>query len=159
MADVSIYVALITGATGAVGAAIPQIATVLRDSRQAKRDRSDRSVNARQEACVALLRAAADLRTRVANATMYQGDEMLARLAEIRSCAAAVEVRAASVGYLDKTLAEPAADAASAATRLAAAAVQTTDMDLHAMPEGPDLTLFDQRVEDFRAKSLAIAGQ
>ena len=63
--DVSIYVALITGGAGALGAATPQLATVLRDSRQAGRDRRERGVNARRQAYVELLGAAADLRTRV----------------------------------------------------------------------------------------------
>ena len=88
---------------------------------------------------------------------MYHGDEMLARLAEIRSCAAAVEVRAAASAISTRHWLT-AADLASAATALAAAAVQTTDMDLHAMPEGPDLTLFDQRVEDFPSEVTGHCG-
>lgn len=160
MTDVSIYVALITGGAGAIGAAMPQIATVVRDGRQAKLDRRERGVSTRQQACIELLRAAADLRTRVANAAMYHGDEMLARLAEIRNCAAAVEVQAASVGLLAReTLAEPAAELASAATELAAAAVQGTDMDLNQMPEDPDFATFDERVDLFRIKALATADE
>jgi hypothetical protein len=156
--DVSIYVALITGGAGAIGAAMPQLATMARDSRQAGRDRHERGVNARRQACVELLRAASDLRTRVANAAMYHGDEMPARLADIRSCAAAVQVQAASVGFLAReTLAEPAERLASAAADLAAAAVQSTDMSLNQMPSRPDFTAFDQSVDTFR--STAIAGE
>jgi hypothetical protein len=152
--DVSIYVALITGATGAVGAATPQIATVFRDNRQAKQDRKERGVNARQQACIDLLRAASDLRTRVANAAMYFGDEMLTRLADIRACAAAVQVQAASVGFLaGDTLGAPAERLASAATELATAAIQSTDMNLKQMPSSPDFTAFDQGVEEFRRKA------
>jgi hypothetical protein len=152
--DVSIYVALITGATGAIGAATPQIATAFRDGRQAKLDRKERGVDARRQACIDLFRAASDLRTRVANAAMYFGDEMPTRLSDIRACAAAVQVQAASVGFLaGDTLGPSAQRLASAANELATAAIQGTDMNLKQMPSSPDFTAFDQSVEEFRLRA------
>jgi hypothetical protein len=155
--DVSIYVALITGGAGAIGAATPQLATVFRDNRQASRDRQERGVSARQQAYVELLGAAADLRTRVANTAMYSS-ETLVRLAEIRGCAADAQVRAAKVAFLADELAEPAGALASAATDLAAAAVQNTDMTTNVM-RSPDFTSFDEAVDEFKLKATGNAGK
>ncbi len=158
MTDVSIYVALITGATGAIGAATPQIATVWRDSHQARLDRQERGENARQQAYVELLGAAADLRTRVANTAMYVGSEMPTRLTEIRSSAADVQVRAAKVAFLATDLAGPAQTLGSAATELAAAAIENTDMANNVMPS-PDFASFNAAVEAFRNTAIARAGE
>jgi hypothetical protein len=155
MTDVPIYVALITGLTGAIGAATPQIATVFRDTSQAKRDRKERGVNARQQACVDLLGAAADLRTRVENTAMY-GGEILARLAEIRSSAADVQVKAARVAFLAGEMATSAQALASAATDLATAAVQNTDMTTNVM-SSPDFTAFGKAVEQFKSEAISNA--
>lgn len=90
---------------------------------------------------------------------MYHGDEMPARLADIRSCAATVQVQAASVEFLARdTLAEPAERLAAAAADLAAAAVQGTDMSLNQMPSSPDLTAFDHSVDAFRLAAIAGEG-
>jgi hypothetical protein len=156
--DVSIYVALITGGAGAIGAATPQLATVFRDSRQAGRDRQERGVNARRQAYVDLLGAAAALRTRLANTAMYHGGEMPIRLAELRGCAADVQVRAAQVAFLAGDLAEPAQSLASAATDLAAAAVRNTNMTDNVM-SSPDFTAFDEAVDAFKSEAIANAGE
>jgi hypothetical protein len=150
--DVSIYVALITGGAGAIGAATPQLATVFRDSRQASRDREERGVNARQQAYIELLGAAADLRTRVENTAMY-GGEILVRLAEIRSSAADVQVKAAKVSFLVSKLDRPAGSLARAAADIAAEAVANTDMSTGVMT-APSFTAFETVVEKFRSEAI-----
>jgi hypothetical protein len=52
MADVSIYVALISAAAGVGGATIAQLTTALRESREAKRDRQERQAEATRQACI-----------------------------------------------------------------------------------------------------------
>jgi hypothetical protein len=92
MPDVSIYVAIITAAAGVLGATIPQVAMYRRDTRQAEWDRRDRRAETKRQACLDLLRAAGQLRTRVADAAQYHGDEMRGKLAAVRKSAAAVEL-------------------------------------------------------------------
>jgi hypothetical protein len=160
VADVSIYVALITAGAGALGAAIPQIAAVARDVRLAGRDRQEHRADARREACVEFLRAVNDLRTQVANAALYRGDEIASLVAEIRSCSAAVELHALSVGLLARdALAEPVERVTAAARELAAAAVQNTDMNINRVAISPDFAAFDQSVEEFWSRALASADE
>ena len=131
MADVPIYVAIITAAAGIVGAAIPQVATVIRDVRQSERDRRERSAAAIREACVELLRAAGELRTLSEGVGGYRGDAngMRARVDEVRTQAEATRLSAANVSLQVAVLAEPAYRVASAASDLARAVVEGTDMN------------------------------
>jgi phospholipase/lecithinase/hemolysin len=154
--DVSIYVALITGAAGAIGATVPQLATVFGENRRAKRDREERGVSARQQAYVELLGAAADFRTRVANTAMYGGDEILVRLAEIRSSAAEVDVKAAKVAFVADGLATPAGTVASETAKLAADAIQMTNTTTGVMIT-PSFVAFDAAVAAFRSASIGSA--
>jgi hypothetical protein len=156
--DVPIYVALITGVAGAVGAAIPQFFTFLGDSHQAGQDRKERGVNAKRQAYVELLGAAADLRTRVANTAMYQPGAMPDRPTEIRSCAADVQVQASKVAFVAAEVAESALGVGSAATKLAAEAISETDRADDRMPI-PDFTAFDGAVDKFKAAALAETGK
>jgi hypothetical protein len=126
---------------------------VLGDSRQASRDRKERGVNAKQQAYVDLLGAAADLRTRVANTAMYGGD-ILARLAEIRSSTADVQVKAAKVSFLEIKLIQSAGSLAKAAADLAAEAIAKTDMSTGVMT-APSFTAFDTAVEKFKSEAIA----
>jgi hypothetical protein len=157
--DVSIYVALITTGAGVVIAAIPHITAVVRDVRLADRDRQERRADARRQACLDLLRAAGDLRTQVANALLYRGNEMGTQLAEITNSAAAVQLHAVSVGLARESLAQSAELLAAAARDLAAATVQNTDMSLHQVVESPDCAEFDGRVTAFRLLAVADAAQ
>src|SRR5216683_549360 len=128
MPDVPLYVAAITAAAGVAGAAIPAIAVIIRDVRQAERDRRERRAEAKRQACLDLLRTAGELRTRVANTLQDPGDQIGARLAEIRESEGAVHLHAAGVALLAPgKLAGPAEDLAMAASRLAAAAARDTD--------------------------------
>jgi hypothetical protein len=154
MPDVSIYVALIAAAAGVSGAAVPNI----RDAREAKRGRRERDAAARRKACLDLLRAAGELRTRVANAADYHGDQMGARLAEIRECAAATQLQAMSVALLAPgKLAEAAENLASAASGLLAVTEQNTDVDHGVMPGAPDFAELDEKISAFR-QVVADAG-
>jgi hypothetical protein len=155
--DVSIYVALITGAAGAIGATVPQLATVFGENRREKRAREERGASARQQSYVELLGAAADLRTRVANTAMYHGSEMPVRLADIRSSAADVQVKAAKVAFLAAGLSVPAHGLGSAASELAANAVSRTDMTTNVM-NVPDFKAFDTAVTNFNTAALAGSG-
>jgi hypothetical protein len=154
--DVSIYVALITGLTGAVGASTPQIAIVWRESKQAKRERQEREVSGRRQAYIELLGAAADLRTRVANTATYGGDEILVRLAEIRSSAAEVDVKAAKVAFVAGELATPAGIVASATAELAADAIELTNTTTGVMST-PGFAAFDTAVAAFRSEAIGNA--
>ena len=158
MPDVSLYVAAITAAAGIGGAAIPAIAVLIRDVRQAERDRNERQAEARRQACLDLLRAAGELRTRVANASDYHGTEMGARLAAIRESEAAVQLHAVRVAVLTPgQLTKPAAQLAEAASRLIAATEHDTDVDHGVMPGTPDFTELDERITAFRLIVVADA--
>lgn len=158
MTNVPIYVALITGAAGAIGAAIPQFFTFLGDNHQASQDRKERGVNAKRQAYVELLGAAADLRTRVANTEMYQPGAIPDRPTEIRSCAADVEVRASKVAFVAAEVADSAQAVGSAATKLAAEAISETERADNRTPS-PDFTAFDEAVDKFKAAALSETGK
>jgi hypothetical protein len=156
MADVSIYVAVISAAAGIVGATIPQAATAIRDGRRADRDRRERLADTRRQACVQLLRTVLDLRVHVANNQDYHGEEMAARLAAIRECAATAEVEAVSVALMvGPELAKAAEQLASAAARLATVAADNASLQLGASTQAPDFGELDDSVTAF--KTLAVA--
>lgn len=158
MPDVSIYVALIAAGAGIVGATIPQIAILVRDARQAERDRHDREAETKRQACLDLLRAVGELRTRVANAAEYHGTEMGARLAEIRESEAAVRVDAVSVALLAPgKLTEPAEELAEIASRLVAVTEQATNLDLGVRADTPNFAELDRGVAAFRRAAVGAA--
>jgi hypothetical protein len=99
MVDVPLYVALTTAGAGIIGAMIPQVTSVIRDVRQAERDRRERSSVMTRDACVALLRAAGEVRTLTEKIRGYRGDAdgMRTRVEGIRSHAEA-SARAISLG-------------------------------------------------------------
>jgi len=151
MTDVSIYVALIAGAAGVAGASIPAVTVLIRDMSDAKRARSDQREDRWQHSCLDLLRSAQELRTKVANAAQYHGTEMSARLEEIRGCEADVQVHAASAAlYAGESLAALADDVAEAASRLAAQAIQNTNMHVGEIDPKPDLAAITKSISVFR---------
>ena len=156
MSDVSIYVAVISAGAAIAGAAVPQIASVVKEGRQADRDRRERQTDALRQACLAIWGAAGELRTLVANAARYQGDEMEDRLAKIRSSAEAVQLQAVNAALLaPHTLAGPAQQLAEAAAYLADEAAAHTDVRVKAMSSPPAFTGFDQYAEEFRKQAVA----
>jgi hypothetical protein len=156
MADVSIYVAVISAGAALIGATVPQVATAIRDGRRAERDRKERLADTRRQACVQLLRTVLDLRVRVSNIQDYHGAEMAPRLAEIREGAATAEVEAVSVALMvGPELAKAAEQLASAAARLATVAVENASLQLGASTQAPDFGELDDSVTAF--KTLAVA--
>lgn len=156
MADVSIYVAVISAGAGIIGATISQATTAIRDGRRAERDRKERLADARHQACVRLLREVLNLRVRVANNQDYHGEEMAARLAEIRECAATVEAEAVGVALMvAPELAKMADHLALAAARLATVATENTSLQLGASTQAPDFSELDDRVAAFKALAVA----
>jgi hypothetical protein len=142
MADVSIAVAVVSGAVGIVGASAPQIIMGIREGRRAERDRRDRIEQTRHRACVSLLRAVLDLRVLVTNSYDYHGNDMGGQLADIRDAAADVEVEAVVLGQTVRkdfpALAEAANEVAAAAGRVADAAEKNANLELGASTEPPD---------------------
>ena len=129
----------------------------MRDVRQAERDRRERTTEAKRQACLDLLRAAGELRARVADNTQYTGDQLGAWLAGLRKGEAAVHLSAANVALLaPQTLADPADYLARAAGQLAAKAAKDIDKQSRTIRQ-PDFTGFDESVAAFLRKAVANA--
>ena len=162
MADVPIYVAVITAAAGFIGAVIPQAATVIRDVRQAERDRRERTATATRDACVALLRAAGELRTLTEGIRNYRGDAngMRARVEEARSRAEETRLYAANVSMQapDK-LGDPADQVADAASDLADDVVRSTDLNQGVLVGDLDVTRLVACITAFKQVAVRYARQ
>jgi hypothetical protein len=155
--DVPIYVAVITAAAGIIGAAIPQAVTVIRDVRQAERDRRERSALVMRSACIALLRAAGELRTLIEGIRSYRGDAsgMRARVEEVRGRAEATRLHAAEVSMqVSDRLAACADQVASAASELADDVVRNTDIDQGVLIGDPDITRLVTCIATFRQEAV-----
>ena len=158
MADTSIFVPLISAGAAVAGAAVTQIISAVRDGRKAKHDREERYDDATRQAFVQLLQAAGDLRTQVENNFEYHGDEMPARLAQVRQYAEATRVHAASVALrVPEALAELAEQVATAAGHLALVSAEKTNLQLGAMRELPNFNELDNSVRAFRRAAIAGA--
>ena len=152
--------AAITAAAGVLGAAIPQIPVLIRDIRQAGQDRRERQAAGIRQACLDLLSAAGSLQAEVANAGLCHGAEMDEKLVEIRSCAAAVKLHAASIELLAPATLGPCAERlAREAVRLAELAVEKTDPIAKQMVEVPLPGPLDEAAEAFRERAVAEAGK
>jgi hypothetical protein len=160
MSDVPVYVAIITAGAGIVGAAIPQVTTVIRDTRRAERDRRERIAAATREACVELLRAAGELRTRAESIRSYRGDAngMRARVEEVRSQAEATRLHAASVSLrVPDKLAGPADEVAAAASGLADDVVRNADLNHGVLVGDPDVSKLADCIAVFRREAVKYA--
>jgi hypothetical protein len=158
MADVSIYVAVISAVAGIGGATISQITVAFREGLQAKRDRQERHAEATRQACVDLLGAAGNLRAQVANNYSYHGDEMGARLEQVRKYAADTQLHAVSVSLLvPESLAESANLLATAAGSLADWTVGNTTLEQGSMIREPNFRQLDDCVKAFRTKVVGNA--
>lgn len=158
MPDVSLYVAAITAGAALLGGSISLVPVYLRDIRQARQDRRDRHADTRRQACIDLLGAAEELLTTVANAADYHGEEMPARLGQIRTLAAAVQIHTANIELLAPgTFAGPADALAKAAGRFATQAAASTDLKLNQMVTAPDPTELAEAIEAFRAQAVLDA--
>lgn len=159
MGDVPIWVAVITAGAGIVGAAIPQVATVIRDVRQAERDRRERSARMAREACMALLRAAGDVRTFTETIRSYRGHApgMRERVEEVRSRAEATRVHAADVGMQVAGLADLADQVADAASDLADDVMRNTDLNQGVLIGNPDVSKLVRCIAAFRDEAVRYA--
>lgn len=100
MADVSIYVAVVTGAAGVLGAAIPQTAGAIRDGFRMRREHREQLDLERYEACIRLLRAVWELRVLAETMQEFPGDHMDTQLVDIRGRQATAELEAMGVARM-----------------------------------------------------------
>jgi hypothetical protein len=156
--EVSLYVAVITAGAAIIGAAIPQVPILIRDVRQAGQDRQERHSDARRQACLNLLGAAGELQAKVATAGQYHGEDMRDRLAEIRDCAAAIKLHAATIELLaPRPFAALADSLAKEGVKFAEQAVENTDLGLNQMVEIPDPGQLERAADAFREQAVAEA--
>jgi hypothetical protein len=150
---------VISASAALLGAAITPVTTAYQHSRQAKRDREDQHDAALREACVDLLRAVGDLRDQVANNHDYPGgDEMSARLAQVRQHVTAAKVNSVSIALLaPQALAEPADQLAKAADRLGVTAAKSTDRRVRASNRAPDFGELDVCTATFCMQAVNYA--
>lgn len=158
MTDVALSVAVITAATGIVAASVPQAVGIISEGRRARRERREREARDLREACLDILSAVGDLRTRLSSAQQVHGEEMSTRLAEISAAAAAVQRHAVNVALLaPRRLGDYAQALADAAATLAAAAAASTDTVAHQMVRPPDFTRLEEAAAAFRAAAVTEA--
>jgi hypothetical protein len=161
MVDVPIWVAIITALAGILGAAIPQGAIVIRDVRQAERDRKERFDTATRDACVALVRAAGELRSLAEGWRSYRGDPtaVLARVAEARGLAEATRLHAVDVSMqVPGQLGRPANKLADAATALVVDVVTNTDLSRGVVLGDPNVDALATSIHAFSNAAVSFAG-
>ena len=158
MANVPIYVAIITAAGVAVGALIPQLDAFIR-ARRAERDRRERSATRTREACIAVLSAADELRTLAENLPVYRGnaDGMRARAEEARKLAKATRLHVADVTMQVSSLIEPADQVASTASDLADDVARNIDLNTGVLIDHPDVTKLAKCIAVFRHEAVKHA--
>lgn len=162
MTDVPLYTAVLSASAAVIGAAIPTISIAVQNVLAVRRDRWDRYEAEKRQACVELMQAVESLRTQVANNHDYHGDEMGARLAQVRTYAAEARVQAVRISLLDpQKLGRPAQQLAATATRLAEAAANKTDLALGASRERPDFSELDACIAAFKTEAVndALGGK
>jgi len=160
MADVSIYVAVISALAAILGASVSPLTSAAISAREARgKRREDYDAQVRTES-VGLLRAAWDLRTMTQNNNEYHGTKMAKRLAKVRERAADAAVRSATIALLSPgPLAGAAAELSGAAQRLAAEAAKNTKLDMGVSTSPPDLTDLDCRIAEFETTTARYFGE
>jgi len=165
MADVSIYVAVISACAAILGAAVSAVGVTYQNAREAERDRRQRREERQQRheeevraACMDLLRAAVNLRTQVENNEGYQGGEMRSRLGKVRQHASDAALYAVLIGTIEPNVFADLADKlAKAATILAQAAAENTNLEMNMSNEVPSLGELNSCIEAFSRKAVAYA--
>lgn len=154
MADVSIYVAVVSASAAILGAAVTPLTTAVQAGRQARRDRHEQLKGEVRRECVELIRATWDLRTMTQNNHEYQDAGTGERLAKIRERAADAAVRSATIALLKPgPLGASAADLADAAQRLAGAAANTQSI------RAPDFEELEACTAKFAEATAAYFGE
>jgi hypothetical protein len=109
---------------------------------------------------VDLVQAAEYLRTQVADNHDYHGDEMAARLAQVRAFAAQARIQAVRISLaVPPELAQVAEELATAARKLAEAAEARTDLRQGVSTELPDLGDLDACIAAFKTAAMHIAAE
>ena len=158
MTDVPLYTAVISGCAAVAGAAIPTIGIAVQGALAARRERRERTQADQRQACVELVQAAENLRTQVAGNHDYHGDEMGARLAQVRAYATQARVQAVRISLMTSHgLTESAQGLAAAASRLAEAAEAATDLRQGASTTLPDFGDLEACMAAFRAEAVKDA--
>jgi hypothetical protein len=160
MADVPIYVAVISALAAILGASVTPLTSAAISAREARvKRREDHASQVRAES-VSLLRAAWDLRTMTQNNHEYHGAKMAKRLAKVRERAADAAVRSATIALLSPgPLASAAAELSGAAQRLAASAAATTNLDMGVSTDAPNLAGLDLRIAEFETATAKYFGE
>jgi hypothetical protein len=150
MPDVSVYVALITGAV----ALTPQVLIWRQNVAQAKRAQHEQHEAAVRDACTALYNAATDVQTQVRNNHEYHGDGIGERLAEAWRCAAEARKHANSIALLaPRALAASAWQLAVTADQLTEAAATNIKLGMGASVDMPDCSELEKARGDFSAQA------
>jgi hypothetical protein len=158
MADVSIYVAVISASAAILGAAVSPVSTAFQNARLADRDRREQSRAELREACSDLLTAVIDLRTQVVNNENYHGPEMGTRLARVRELAGHAKAHAFLVALMaPRPLGLAAQELSAAAARVADEAAANTDLEQGVSIRATPYTDLDGRTDAFRDKAVELA--
>jgi hypothetical protein len=158
MTNVPLYTAVISGCAAVAGAAIPTIGITVQGALAARRERRERNEADQRQACVELVQAAENLRTQVADNHDYHGDEMGARLAQVRAYAAQARVQAVRMSLMaSHGLAATAQGLAAAASRLAEAAEATTNLRQGTSTDLPDFGDLETCMAAFKAEAVKHA--
>jgi hypothetical protein len=167
MPDVPVAVAVIGTITPVVAGALPLVIGWIKDGGHDKRERAERLeaerlrlAQEKRGECVKLLRLGRDFRVLMENAHESQGDDLTARLQEIRQAAASLTGQADEVGFMIPAT-EATADALAAEAGVLAVTVskkRNRAGGAALMP--PNFERFDQCLGEFKAAALvALNGQ
>jgi hypothetical protein len=161
MADVPIWVPVITAMASIVAGTIPLVINALRADRRDMRDRQERLARERQRhswkvrrECSVLLRAARDFRVLVENDDEYNGPDKAEHGWAIRERASDLTGRADAIGMLVPGLAAPADALAEAATCLVPVMTDDKGRLLGGSTKRPDFTEYERRIKAFKAAGM-----
>jgi hypothetical protein len=115
-----------------------------------------RLLQERRTVCVALLRTARDFRAAVENNYEYHGENMRARLWDIRQRAADITGQADEVGFLVPGFGAAADALADAASLTAGGAVDPQSLALEASAHRMDTEYLDRYIHDFKSAARAM---
>jgi Mn2+/Fe2+ NRAMP family transporter len=158
MADVSIYVAVISASAAILGAAVSPLSTAFQNVRLAERDRREQSRTELRQACSDLLAAVIDLRTQVVNDEDYHGPEMVFRLARVRELAGQARAHAFAIALMaPRPLGVTAQTLSTAAADVAKEAAANTNLEQGSCLQATDCTELDRCADAFRDKAVELA--
>jgi DNA-binding MarR family transcriptional regulator len=158
MTDVPLITAVLSAAAAIAGAAIPTVSAMVQSLSVARRERHERHEADKRQACVELLQAVENLRAQVVSNHSYHGDEMGARLAQVRAYAAEGRVQALRISLMAPPgLALSAQELAAAATALEQAAEATTDVNAGVSRDLPSFVELQTRITAFTAEAVSDA--